>query len=299
MANAKLRIALEKGETVMAPGVYDAVTAKLMRHLGFEYLYVPGSQTGTVLATTEPLTTLTHMAEVGRSIERGVRGEMPVVLDAGAGFGEPVHVMQTVRTLELAGMSAIHIEDQFYPKRASYFRGLEHVVPIDVFQQRLEYAMKAKRSKDFLIIGRTDGWRAAPDPWVPEGGSVQEVIKRTKAADEAGVDILFPIGLWTEEDYKLVRREVPDKPMMALMFGPQSPAPFGVKEFESWGYQLIHTPFTSIAASLTSMQDAFQQVLDSGKASLTEEQQARLRDLTRASLVPEVQGSPRTSSSRP
>ena len=286
MANPKLRIALEKGETVMAPGVYDAVTAKLMQHLGFEYLYVPGSQTGTVLATTEPLTTLTHMAEVGRSIERGVRGEMPVVLDAGAGFGEPVHVMQTVRTLELAGISAIHIEDQFYPKRASYFRGLEHVVPIDVFQQRLDYAVKARRSKDFLIIGRTDGWRAAPDPWVPEGGSVDEVIKRTKAADEAGVDVLFPIGLWTEEDYKRVRREVPDKPMMALMFGPQR-APFGVKEFASWGYQLVHTPFTSVAASLTSMQDAYRAVLDTGEApDYDESQREDLRRLSGAGLLP-------------
>jgi len=290
MANPKLRIALEKGETVMAPGVYDAVTAKLMQHLGFEYLYVPGSQTGTVLATTEPLTTLTHMAEVGRSIERGVRGEMPVILDAGAGFGEPIHVMQTVRTLELAGISAIHIEDQFYPKRASYFRGLEHVVPIDVFQQRLEYAIKAKRSKDFLIIGRTDGWRAAPDPWVPEGGGVQEVIKRTKAAAEVGVDILFPIGLWTEEDYKLVRREVPDKPMMALMFGTQR-APFGVKEFESWGYQLIHTPFTSVAASLITMHDAYQHVLDTGEPPEFDEAQLnRLRSLAAAGLLPATQG---------
>src|SRR5262245_4268601 len=115
MANPKLRIALEKGETVMAPGIYDAATARLMRYLGFKSLYVPGSQTGTVLGTTEPLTTLTHMAEVGRTVERAVRGTMPVILDAGAGYGEPVHVMQTVRTLELAGLSAIHIEDQFYP----------------------------------------------------------------------------------------------------------------------------------------------------------------------------------------
>ncbi|HLF77108.1 MAG TPA: isocitrate lyase/phosphoenolpyruvate mutase family protein, partial [Dehalococcoidia bacterium] len=101
MANPKLRLALENGETVMAPGIYDAATARLMRYLGFEYLYVPGSQTGTVLATTEPLTTLTHMADVGRTVERACRGELPVILDAGAGFGEPIHVMQTVRTLEL------------------------------------------------------------------------------------------------------------------------------------------------------------------------------------------------------
>jgi 2-methylisocitrate lyase-like PEP mutase family enzyme len=116
------------------------------------------------------------------------------------------------------------------------------------------------------------------------------VIKRTKAADEVGVDILFPIGLWTEEDYKLVRREIPDKPMMALMFGPQS-VPFGVKEFESWGYQLIHTPFTSVAASLISMQDAFQGVLDTGKPPKPNaNQRERLQRLTAAGLLPGERG---------
>ena len=130
MANAKMRQTLELGGMVVAPGAYDIPTARLMQQLGFEALYVGGSQTGTVLGTTEPLTTVTQMADVGRTVARACREEMPVILDAGAGFGDPVHVMYTVEVLEAAGVTAIHIEDQFFPKRVSYHRGLEHVVPI-------------------------------------------------------------------------------------------------------------------------------------------------------------------------
>ena len=176
MANPELRRTLERGEMVVAPGAYDAITARLLRHLGFKTLAVPGSQTGMVLGTSEPLTTVTQMAMVGETVVKGVRGELPVILDAGAGFGDPVHVMNTVEVLEDAGITAIHIEDQVYPKRVSYHRGREHVVPIDVYQQRMEYATKARRSRDFLIIGRNDGYHAV------EGGTREEAVKRAHAA---------------------------------------------------------------------------------------------------------------------
>ena len=87
--------------------------------MGFKALYIPGSQTGTVLGTPEPLTTLTQMAQVGETVAKGMRFELPVILDAGTGFGDPVHVMNAVQTLEDAGITAIHIEGQFYPKRVS------------------------------------------------------------------------------------------------------------------------------------------------------------------------------------
>ncbi len=86
MANPKLRQTLEKGGMAVAPGAYDIPTARLMQHLGFEYLYVGGSQTGTVLGTTEPLTTVTQMAEVGRIVAKACRETLPVILDAGPPF---------------------------------------------------------------------------------------------------------------------------------------------------------------------------------------------------------------------
>ena len=259
MANPKLRQTLESGGMAVAPGVYDAITARLMRHLGFEFLYVPGSQTGTVLGTTEPLTTVTQMADVGRTVVKGVRGDLPVLLDAGAGFGDPVHVMSAVGALENAGLSAIHIEDQTYPKRASYHRGLEHVVPIDVYQQRLEHALKARRSKDFMIIGRNDGFRAAPDPWLPEGGGREEAVKRAHAAIEVGVDIILVIGVREKEDFQYFRSQIKDIPMMALLGTNMS-----LKEFEDVGHQVVVTPTTTIIASLSAIHDTYANVMKTG-----------------------------------
>jgi len=261
MANGKMRRALEKGEMVVAPGAYNIPTARLAQDLGFEYLYVAGSQTGIVLGWTEPLLTTTHMVEMGRTVVRACREELPVILDANAGFGEPVHVMDAVEQLELAGVTAIHIEDQFFPKRVSYHRGLEHVVPIDVYQQRLEYAVKARRSKDFLIIGRNDGLRAAPDPWLPKGGSREEAVRRAHAAVEVGVDVVMVIGVREREDFKYFRQHIRDIPLLAL----SGSGGLSVQDFKDLGHQIVIYPGVAIQTILAAVHDFYRQVLDSDR----------------------------------
>ncbi len=260
MANAKMRQTLELGGMVVAPGAYDIPTARLMQQLGFEALYVGGSQTGTVLGTTEPLTTVTQMADVGRTVARACREEMPVILDAGAGFGDPVHVMYTVEVLEAAGVTAIHIEDQFFPKRVSYHRGLEHVVPIDVYQQRLEHAVKARKSRDFLIIGRTDGLNAAPDSSLPDGGSRDEVVKRAHAAMEVGVDVIMPMGSRNKEDLQYMRSKIKDIPLLALA----GSGALGVPDFQAAGYQIVIYPGATIQASIRAIYEIYENLMRTG-----------------------------------
>ena len=269
MAHPAMRQALEKGEMVVAPGAYDAITARLFRHMGFKALYIPGSQTGTVLGTSEPLTTVTQMAQVGETVAKGVRFELPVILDAGAGFGDPVHVMNAVETLEDSGITAIHIEDQYFPKRVSYHRGLEHIVPIDIYQQRIEYALKARRSKDFLIIGRNDGLRAV------EGGSREEAVRRAHAALELGVDAIMIVGVHTEEEYRHFRREIKDIPLVALA----SPGPLGTRDFEAFGHQIVIYPGTTIGSALGGIYDAYRTVTDTGLINMTEESNTKQRQL--------------------
>ncbi len=274
MPNANLRRDLEAGRMVVAPGAYDAITARLFRHMGFRTLYIPGSQTGTVLGTTEPLTSLTQMAQVGETVAKGVRYELPVILDAGAGFGDPVHVMHAVETLEDAGITAIHIEDQFYPKRVSYHRGLEHIVPIDVYQQRLEYALRARKSEDFLIIARNDGIRGA------EGGSQEEAVRRAHAAMELDVDVIMPLGVRDRAQYEYLRREIKDIPMLALA----GIGPLGVKEFESIGYQIVIYPGTTIGSALNGIVHAYKDVLETGHVNVSQEEGDAARDLTNTLL---------------
>jgi 2-methylisocitrate lyase-like PEP mutase family enzyme len=86
--------------------------------------------------------------------------DLPVRADAGAGYGDPLHVMRCMREFDAAAIAGIHIEDQVYPKRASYHKGLEHIVPMQEFVERMSYALQARRDPDFLIIGRTDAFGA-------------------------------------------------------------------------------------------------------------------------------------------
>ena len=155
-SNLKHRLAA--GETIVAPGAYDPMSARLVQSLGFDTVYVGGYMSGAHLAVTEPLMTLTEQVEVAERVAKSV--PLPVICDAGAGYGDPVHTMHTVRTFERAGICGIHIEDQVFPKRASYHAGLEHVIPMDEFLEKMRYALEARSDPNFLIIGRTDSFTA-------------------------------------------------------------------------------------------------------------------------------------------
>lgn len=138
-----LRDMLQRRETVVAPGAYDPISGRVVQALGFPAVYTGGYITGAHTTITEPLLTLTEQVEVARKVVQAVT--LPVLSDAGAGYGDPLHVMRCVREFEAAGIAGIHIEDQVYPKRASYHhKGLEHIVPLEEFRERLTYALRAR-----------------------------------------------------------------------------------------------------------------------------------------------------------
>ena len=176
-ARSDLKNRLTSGKTIVAPGAYDPVSARLVQSLGFDTIYTGGYMTGAHLAVTEPLMTMTEQVEVAARVARAV--DLPVICDADAGYGEPVHTMHCVRTFEAAGIAGIHIEDQFYPKRASYHAGLEHVIPAEEFLEKMRYALQARTDPDFLIIGRTDAFTAVE-------GDMDEAIRRGNALRDLG-----------------------------------------------------------------------------------------------------------------
>ncbi len=134
-------------EQIVAPGAYDPISARLVQSLGFNAVYCGGYISGAHLAVTEPLMTMTEQLSVAERVVRAV--PLPVICDADAGYGEPVHAMHTVRSFEQGGLAGIHIEDQFFPKRASYHAGLEHVIPMDEFLQKIGYALRARTDRTF------------------------------------------------------------------------------------------------------------------------------------------------------
>ncbi len=206
----KFRSLLNSGNLIVAPGAYDPITARVAELLGFEVVYMGGMMTGVHLTTTEPLTTMTEQVEAARWVVRSV--DIPLVVDGDAGFGDPVHTMRCVREFEAAGVTGIHIEDQFFPKRVSYFTGLEHITSRHEFSSKIKFALQARRDPDFVMIGRTDAFRAVESHDDPMG----EAIYRGNMLKDLGVDMILPIGIREPMDYERFRKGVSNIPLMAL-----------------------------------------------------------------------------------
>ena len=183
-----LRALLDRKPFVYMPAVYYPLAGRLVQSMGFDAAYVGGYVTGGSRAVTEPLLTLTEQAETARAVAESV--SIPVVCDAGAGFGEPLHVTRTVREFVQANVAAIHIEDQLYPKRAHYHKYVAHAVPVEEFIDKIRWACRARdeTDPDFVVIARTDTCRF---------DGLDEAVARINKAADVGADLglLFPRDL--------------------------------------------------------------------------------------------------------
>ena len=147
--------------------------------MGFECIALGGYALGAASAISEPLMTMTEVVDAARRITWCV--DVPLIVDAATGFGEPLHVMRAVREFERAGVAAIHIEDQIFPKRAHYHRDYrEHTVSAEEMIDKVRFACQAREDPDFAIIARTDTMRT-------EG--YEEGIRRARLYAEAGADL--------------------------------------------------------------------------------------------------------------
>jgi methylisocitrate lyase len=183
--STKLRKLLLQKTFLHMPSVYDAIGARLVQSLGFEAAYVGGYVTGGSKAVTEPLLTMTEQVNLAGEVAGSV--DIPLVADAGAGFGEPLHTMRTVREFIRAGVAGVHIEDQLYPKRAHYHKYVVQGIPVEEFVEKIQYSLKQRdeSDKDFVVIARTDTCRAL---------GLEEASMRLNRAADVGADLglLFP-----------------------------------------------------------------------------------------------------------
>ena len=252
------------GETICAPGAYDPMSARLVQSLGFDTIYTGGYMSGAHLAVTEPLMTLTEQVEVAAKVVRAVG--LPVICDADAGYGDPVHAMHTVRTFEQAGLAAIHIEDQVFPKRASYHAGLEHVIPLDEFLEKMKYALQARTDPDFMIIGRTDAFSAVE-------GDMDEAIRRGNALRDLGVDVVMPRGVREREDLDTFRKGVPDVPLLVIAGADD----ITVQEYADLGYQIVIYASTPTIAAANGLKQVYESLRDTGHIGINAPQVAAMR----------------------
>jgi methylisocitrate lyase len=180
-----LRKLVNAGKFLELPTAYDAITGRLVQSMGFKSVYVGGFVTGGSTAISEPQLTMNEQIGVASNVANGLN--IPVVMDAGAGWGEPLHTMRTIRECIRAGIAGVHIEDQLFPKRAHYHTYVAHNIPINEFRDKIKLAcvQRDEVDKDFVIIARSDACR--------EQG-YKEAVKRMLLAREVGADmgLIFP-----------------------------------------------------------------------------------------------------------
>jgi methylisocitrate lyase len=202
---ALLRERLASGELLQFPGAFNPLSAKLIQSKGFDGVYISGAVLAADLGLPDiGLTTLSEVAGRGEQIARMT--DLPVLIDADTGFGEPMNVARTVQTLEDAGVAGLHIEDQINPKRCGHLDG-KSVVDSDTAVMRIKAAVDARRDENLLIMARTDiraveGFDAAVD--------------RAKMLVDAGADAIFPEAMKDLGEFAKMR-EALDVPVLANM----------------------------------------------------------------------------------
>jgi methylisocitrate lyase len=181
----RLRQLIASGEFLYMPSAATPLEGRLAEAMGTPLVYTGGYVSGASRAITEPLLTMDEQVRIAGEVARAVG--VPLIADAGAGFGEPLHTMRTVREFAAAGVAGIHIEDQLYPKRAHYHGYQVHAIPLAEFVAKIKYACRQRdeTDPDFVIIARSDTCR--------EFG-LDEAIGRINAAAEVGADLglVFP-----------------------------------------------------------------------------------------------------------
>jgi len=193
---AVLRGLIEEPGLAMQPYCYDALSARIAEKLGFRVVGLGGWALGAHTCITEPLITMTENLNAAKTIVNAIK--IPLVVDAGAGYGEPMHVTRTVEEFERAGVAAIHIEDQIYPKRAHYHRSYqERIISREHMVEKIRYACEARDDPDFVIIARTDSAHTH---------GLEEAVERGNAYARAGADMIMAFPDNSEQAEALPRR---------------------------------------------------------------------------------------------
>lgn len=194
---AKLRRMLAGPDLAMVPGCHDALGARLIESAGFEAVYISGFSYAASLGKPDVgIVTMSDVIAQGARVAEAV--SVPVITDADTGYGGPVNIWETVRGLERAGLGGLHLEDQRMPKKCGAMAGKE-LVSDDEMAARLQVALGARRSADFVIIARTDA--------VTIHG-VEEAARRCRAMEQAGADAIMVPSLSTPADLELIARSV-------------------------------------------------------------------------------------------
>ncbi len=221
---------IETDDMTVAPGAYDCITATTISQAGFPAVYMTGAGTSASLGYPDfGLLTMTEMVENATRISNSV--DVPVIADADTGYGNELNVVRMIREYERAGVAAIHMEDQEFPKKCGHLDN-KKVIPAADYVAKVRAAVDARSDPDFMIIARTDS-RAVI--------GFDEAISRANAALEAGADIAFVEAPQTLDEVKAVPELVKGPCLLNVVHKGKTPS-IALGDAEKMGYRLAILP---------------------------------------------------------
>jgi carboxyvinyl-carboxyphosphonate phosphorylmutase len=251
---ARLRELLSSGETIVAPGAFDPLAARLVEEAGFPAVYMTGFGTSAALLGRPDVGLLTMTEMAGNAGRIAAAVDIPVIADADTGYGNPLNVIRTVGAFEAAGVAGIHIEDQVAPKKCGHMEGKEVIAPREM-AQKVRAAAEARSDPNFVIIARTDA-RAV------EG--LPAAIDRARLYRDAGADVLFIEAVLTEAEAAEVTAAVPDVPLLFNWAEGGKTPPISLARLRELGYRIVIFPIGTLLAATAAMRGILQEIATAG-----------------------------------
>lgn len=263
---AAFRERLASGDLIRMPGAFNPLSAALIQDKGFEGVYISGAVLSADLGLPDiGLTTLTEVAQRGAQIARVT--DLPTLIDADTGFGEPMNVARTVQVLEDAGISGMHVEDQVNPKRCGHLDGKE-VVDERSATKRIRAAVEGRRDPDFMIMARTD---------IRGAEGLAAAVDRSKALQDAGADAIFPEAMETLDEFEAIRNAV-SVPILANMTEFGKSQLFTHQQLADVGVNIVIHPVSLLRLAMGAAERGLDALLTDGSlANSVPEMQTRAR----------------------
>ena len=276
----RLRELLVERDLLVAPGAYDALSARLIAQAGFPAVYMTGFGTAaSVLGQPDVgLLTMSEMVSCAAALA-AVVGDRPLIADADTGYGNPINVRRTVREYERAGVAAIHIEDQVWPKKCGHMEG-KQVIPVDEMVQKIRAAVDARQDPDFVIIARTDANAVY---------GLEDALRRGRAYRDAGADVIFIEAPRSIEELRAIAQAFPDVPLLYNWAESGKTPLLPLEEIHALGFKLVIFPVSMLFAATQALLDLLE-ALKQGQTSLAfAERMVTFSQFTDQIGLPEIQ----------
>jgi 2-methylisocitrate lyase-like PEP mutase family enzyme len=244
-ARQKLNAQIDSGTLTVAPGVYDGLTAALVKRRDFNAAYMSGAAVAASLGL--PDLGLTSQSEMATRVAllTGVLGDVPLIADADTGFGDIINAVRTVQLYERAGVSAIQLEDQLSPKKCGHLDSKEVIAPED-FQRKIEAVVEARTDDQMLVIARTDALASL---------GFDDAVARAKKYVEAGADIIFIEAPQTAEQIAEIPGLISRPTVFNLVPRGKTP-PVSLESLQSAGYSIVIAPGLAFGAAADAIDNA-------------------------------------------